>query len=104
MPCGLGDDIATGRVTDVEVYPPERVQSMIQENADKIAGRPVDLTVPPGTTKSQAEELARSMALSNTKAKRIAQRMIDMMNTRRDEEWLIKGVVPREYIEGPFGG
>ncbi|MDQ1045597.1 hypothetical protein [Streptomyces sp. V4I2] len=100
----LERDIAAGRVSDVEVYPPERVQGHIQETADKIAGRPVDLTVPPGTTKSQAEELARSMGLSNTKAKRIAQRMIDMMNTRRDQEWLIKGVVPREYIEGPFGG
>ncbi|HEU5157285.1 MAG TPA: hypothetical protein VFU43_09825 [Streptosporangiaceae bacterium] len=44
------------------------------------------------------------MGLSNSKAKRIAQRMIDMMNTRRDQEWLIKGTVPRKYIEGPFGG
>jgi hypothetical protein len=100
----LERDIASGHLPGVEIYPPERVRSLIQENADQIAGKHVDLTVPPGTTKPQAEEYARSMGLSNAKAKRIAQRMIDIMNTRRDEEWLIKGVVPREYIEGPFGG
>ncbi|MFJ9180087.1 toxin glutamine deamidase domain-containing protein [Streptomyces sp. NPDC102360] len=100
----LEQDIAAGRVQDVEVYSPEKVQSSIQENADRIAGRPVDLTVPPGTSKSQAQEMARTQGLSNAKAKRIAQRMIDMMNTRRDEEWLIKGVVPSNYIEGPLGG
>ncbi|WP_171116532.1 MULTISPECIES: hypothetical protein [unclassified Streptomyces] len=88
----------------MEVYSPERVQSIIQQNANEIAGKPVDLTVPPNATRAQALEHAQSMGLSKSKAKRIAQRMIDMMNTRRDEEWLIKGVVPREYIEGPFGG
>ncbi|MFE6848034.1 hypothetical protein [Streptomyces sp. NPDC057686] len=41
------------------------------------------------------------LGLSKTKTKRIAQRMVDMMNTRRDEEWLIKGIVPRDYITGP---
>jgi hypothetical protein len=100
----LERDIANGRVEGVEIYPPERVQSSIQANADAIAGRHVDLIVPPGTTKAEAMERALAMGLSKSKAKRIAQRMIDMMNTRRDAEWLIKGVVPREYIEGPFGG
>ncbi|MDT3396802.1 hypothetical protein RKE29_09130 [Streptomyces sp. B1866] len=100
----LERDLASGRLQGVEVYPPERVQSIIQENADRIAGRHVDLTIPPGSTKAQAEEYARSLGLSNSKAKRIAQRMVDMMNTKRDQEWLIKGVVPREYIEGPFSG
>ncbi|MGW0688443.1 toxin glutamine deamidase domain-containing protein [Streptomyces sp. NPDC002754] len=100
----LEQDIAAARVQDVDVYSPDKVQSLIQENADRIAGRPVDLTVPPGTSKSQAQEMARAQGLSNAKAKRIAQRMIDMMNTRRDEEWLIKGVVPSDYIEGPLGG
>ncbi|AXE86049.1 hypothetical protein [Streptomyces sp. Go-475] len=100
----LERDIANGRVDGVEVYSPERVQGSIQQNADEIAGRHVDLTVPPGTSKAEAIERAQSMGLSKSKAKRVAQRMIDMMNTRRDQEWLIKGVVPREYIEGPFGG
>jgi hypothetical protein len=100
----LERDIANGRVDGVEIYSPERVQSSIQQNANEIAGRHVDLAVPPGTTRAEAVERAQAMGLSKSKAKRIAQRMIDMMNTRRDEEWLIKGVVPHEYIEGPFGG
>ncbi|MEU1346334.1 hypothetical protein [Streptomyces sp. NPDC005795] len=28
--------------------------------------------------------------------------MKDMMHTRRDSEWLVKGVVPSDYITGPF--
>ncbi|WP_405919520.1 hypothetical protein [Streptomyces longwoodensis] len=100
----LERDIAAGQVKDVEVYSPERVQRIIQEDAERIAGRPIDLDVPLGTRKPEAEAYAKAQGLSNTKAKRVAQRMIDMMNTRRDDEWLIKGVVPHEYIEGPFGG
>jgi hypothetical protein len=100
----LQADIASGKLQGVDAYSPERVQGLIQENANKIAGKHVDLTIPPGSTKAQAEEYSRALGLSNSKAKRIAQRMIDMMNTRRDQEWLIRGTVPSKYIEGPFGG
>ncbi|WP_327189273.1 hypothetical protein [Streptomyces xinghaiensis] len=100
----LEADIAAGKVRGVEVFPPEKVQAALQENANRIAGHEIDLSVPPGTTRAEAIEIAKERGLSNSKAKRIGQRMIDMMNTRRDEEWLIKGVVPNEYITGPFGG
>ncbi|MGP3927872.1 hypothetical protein [Streptomyces sp. 8N616] len=100
----LERDIAAGRVTGVEVYSPEQVQAAIQESANKIVGRHVDLTVPPGATRADAEQIAESLGLSKGKTKRIAQRMIDMKNTMRDEEWLIKGTVPHDYISRPFGG
>lgn len=100
----LESDIAAGRVTGVEVYSPKEVQATIQQSANKIAGQAVDLTVPPGSTRSDIQEIAESIGLSKGKTKRIAQRMMDMMNTMRDEEWLIKGTVPHDYISGPFGG
>ncbi|MGV9880021.1 hypothetical protein [Streptomyces sp. NPDC003006] len=100
----LERDIADGRVAGVEVYSPDDVQAALQESANQIAGRHVDLTLPPGSSRADAQEIAQSLGLSKGKAKRIAQRMVDMMNTTRDEEWLIKGVVPNEYIIGPFGG
>jgi hypothetical protein len=46
--------------------------------------------------------MAKQFGLGKKKTARIAQRMKDMMHTRRDSEWLIKGIVPREYIKGPF--
>ena len=35
-------------------------------------------------------------------AAEMRQRVVDMLNTRRDEEWLIKGKVPRKYVRGPY--
>ncbi|MFF1411207.1 hypothetical protein ACFVX6_15670 [Streptomyces sp. NPDC058289] len=57
--------------------------------------------MPPGSSRPAIEEAAAELGLSKTKTKRIVQRMVDMMNTQRDEEWLIKGIVPSDYITGP---
>lgn len=29
-------------------------------------------------------------------------RVVALLNTRRDGEWLIGGTVPKEYVTGPF--
>lgn len=76
-------------------------QAAIQVSANEIAGRHADLTAPTNSSRAAIAEAARELGLSNTKTKRIAQRMVDMMNTRRDNEWLIKGIVPSDYITGP---
>ncbi|MFI9238463.1 hypothetical protein [Streptomyces sp. NPDC053079] len=101
----LVDDIAKGKVKGVEVYSPKEVEAAIQQAADKTAGRHVDLTVPRDTPHdvidAKAAEMAKELGLGKAKTKSLAQRMKDMMHTRRDSEWLIKGVVPKEYITGP---
>ncbi|MEV0415794.1 putative T7SS-secreted protein [Streptomyces sp. NPDC050448] len=97
----LEQDITAGRVQGVVVHSPDEVQAAIQASANEIAGRHVDLSVPPGSSRPVIEEAAAELGLSKTKTKRIAQRMVDMMNTQRDQEWLIKGIVPRDYITGP---
>ncbi|NGO07310.1 hypothetical protein G5C60_06505 [Streptomyces sp. HC44] len=83
------------------MYSPEEVQTAIQRSANKFAGQDADLTVLPGSTRSDIQEIAELLGLSKGKTKRVAQRMMDMM---RDEEWLIKSKVPYGYISGPFGG
>ncbi len=89
----------------MEVYSPKEVEAAIQQAADKTAGRHVDLTVPRDTPHdvidAKAAEMAKELGLGKAKTKSLAQRMKDMMHTRRDSEWLIKGVVPKEYITGP---
>ncbi|MEU7135196.1 hypothetical protein [Streptomyces sp. NPDC046261] len=101
----LVDDIAKGKVKGVEVYSPKEVEAAIQQAADKVAGKHVDISVPPNTSyadiDAKAAQIAKDLGLGKAKTKSLAQRMKDMMHTRRDSEWLIKGVVPRDYISGP---
>ncbi|MFE2855542.1 hypothetical protein ACFXJO_31055 [Streptomyces lavendulae] len=98
----LMDDIASGKVQGVEVYSPKEVEASIQAAADKIAGRPIDISVPPRTSYEKIREMAEGLGFSKKKTASLEQRMKDMMHTRRDSEWLIKGIVPKDYITGPF--
>jgi hypothetical protein len=96
----LQADIDAGRVHDVEIFPPHRVQAAIQADADRIAGRPVDLYVRRG----RIPEVARSYGLDAEATAALRQRMIDMANAQRHHEWMIRGVVPGRYIIGPHPG
>lgn len=80
------------------MYSPSQVQAELQASANKIAGKEIDITLPSNSSRIDVENLARSFDLSKSKTKRVTQRIIDMLNTRRDEEWLIKGTVPKKYI------
>ena len=93
-------DIDAGRVPDVEILPPHRVQAAIQADADRIAGRPVDLYV----RKGRIPDAARSYGLDAEATAALRQRMIDMANAQRHHEWVIRGVVPSRYIIGPHPG
>jgi hypothetical protein len=96
----LQADIDAGRVADVEILPPHRVQAAIQADADRIAGQPVDLYV----QKGRIPEAARSYGLDAEATAALRQRMIDMANAERHHEWMIRGVVPGRYIVGPHPG
>lgn len=98
----LVDDIAKGKVKGVEVYSPKEVEAAIQRSADTIAGHPINIDVPPNTGYQEIDEMAKQFGFGKKKTVRIAQRMKDMMHTRRDSEWLIKGIVPHDYLKGPF--
>lgn len=100
----LENATARGELPGVEIVPPHRVQAEIQTSADGIAGRPVDLDIDPGSTPAEIMEMAAEYGLGRRRTEQIAQRMLDMQNTRRDGEWLIKGSVPREYFSGPDRG
>jgi len=96
----LQADVDAGRIHDVEILPPHRVQAAIQADADRIAGRPVDLYV----RKGRIPEASRSYGLDAEATAVLRQRMIDMANAQRHHEWMIRGVVPSRYIIGPHPG
>ena len=96
----LQADVDAGRVADVDILAPHRVQAAIQADADRIAGRPVDLYV----RKGRIPDAARSYGLDAEATAALRQRMIDMANAQRHHEWMIRGVVPSRYIIGPHPG
>jgi hypothetical protein len=93
----LQADVDAGLVPGVEILPPHRVQAAIQADADRIAGRPVDLYV----RKGHAGDAARSYGLGADATAQLRQRMVDMANAQRHHEWMIRGVVPGRYVVGP---
>jgi len=99
----LQSDIAAGKVNEVEIIPQERIRQEIQASADEIAGRPVDVSLPVDASDTEVQNLAKSFGLSRKATERITQRIVDMKNTTRDQEWLIRGTIPGRYISGPHG-
>lgn len=85
------------------MLPPDRVQAEIQRSADDAAGKPVDLVID-SIQPSRSEVAARvdSFGIDDPEIRALLeQRLRDMHNTRRDTEWLIKGILPARYIDGP---
>ncbi|HEY0813242.1 MAG TPA: hypothetical protein VGE11_08155 [Pseudonocardia sp.] len=95
----LQADVDAGVVPGVAILAPHQVQAAIQAEADRIAGRPVDLYV----RKGQVADAARSYGLGAKATAQLRQRMVDMANAQRHHEWMIRGVVPGRYVVGPHG-
>ncbi|WP_405885911.1 hypothetical protein OG762_38480 [Streptomyces sp. NBC_01136] len=99
----LQKDIDAGKVHGVEILSPEQIQGSIGDEINKVAGRDVDV---PTTLRSdqpdKVQEYVDSLGLSKGKSRKVMDRFMALLNTRRDGEWLINGVVPKEYVTGPF--
>jgi hypothetical protein len=96
----LQGDVASGRVQNVEVLPPEHVQSMIRED---IKGRfpAVDPDAAIARGPAGIESYVESLGLSRTKSGELGRRLLALANTTRDSEWLVRGIIPPEYLSGP---
>ncbi|MGL5930905.1 MAG: hypothetical protein ACRCY8_18385 [Dermatophilaceae bacterium] len=98
----LRRDIASGSLADVRIYSPAEVQAEIQASANAIAGRHVDISISLDAPKAEIRRLAKSFGLTPELTEILKQRIRDMRNTTRDQEWLIKGTIPNRYLSGPF--
>ncbi|WP_258052818.1 hypothetical protein [Streptomyces sp. Ru73] len=99
----LQADIDAGRVRDVEIWRPERIQQDIAGEINKAAGKEVD--VPADLKPSDTDAVTRfvkELGLSKSKTSKVQRRVMALLNTRRDGEWLISGIVPKEYVKGPY--
>ncbi|MER7175642.1 hypothetical protein ABT367_29905, partial [Streptomyces mesophilus] len=99
----LEADIASGKVRDVQVLRPEQIQRSIGDEINKVAGKEVAV---PATLKGSDTDavtaFVKDLGLSKGKTDKVYRRVMALLNTRRDGEWLISGVVPKEYVQGPY--
>lgn len=102
----LQSDIDSGKVTGVEIHDPASVQGAIQGEIDKIAGGHV--VVPHGSLENgemtQAEkaafgkQVAQQYGIKGPAKNDLTARINALSNTRRDNEWLVKGTIPGSYL------
>ena len=103
----MQQDIDSGKLKDVELHNPASVQNSIQGEINGLAGGK-HVTVPPGSlpngemTKSEksafAKQIAQEHGITGPAKNDLAQRINALSNTRRDNEWLVKGKIPSEYL------
>ncbi|HTJ70053.1 MAG TPA: hypothetical protein VL551_21130 [Actinospica sp.] len=102
----LQGDIDSGKVTGVEIHDPASVQGAIQGEIDGIAGQHV--VVPHGSLPNGemtgpektdfGKQLAAQYGLKGQAKVDMTARINALSNSRRDNEWLVKGTIPGSYL------
>lgn len=99
----LQADIDAGKVQNVEILRPEQIQQSISDDITKTAGK--DVEVPPTLKPTDTDAVTKfvnDLGLSKGKTSKVHRRVMALLNTRRDGEWLISGIVPKDYVTGPY--
>src|SRR5262249_21179973 len=97
----LQADIASGKVQGVEVISPDQLQEMIRADIERLRpGFDADAAIADGP--SGIDEHLRNRALGRGLAGRLSPRLLAPPNPSRDGEWLVRGVIPHDYITGPY--
>ena len=96
----LQADIAEGRVSDVEILTPAELEAMIRADIEVVApGTDAYAGIAGGP--AGIDDYVASLNLSKRASLRLARRLLALHNTTRDGEYLIKGIIPSEYLSGP---
>ncbi len=99
----LQADIDAGKVSNVEILRPEQIQQSISDDITKTAGKEVEVPTTLKPTDTDAvTRFVNDLGLSKGKTSKVHRRVMALLNTRRDGEWLISGVVPKDYVTGPY--
>ncbi|MFD3622900.1 hypothetical protein ACFWWT_48975 [Streptomyces sp. NPDC058676] len=99
----LQADIDAGKVSNVEILRPEQIQQSISDDITKTAGKDVEVPATLKPTDTDAvTKFVNDLGLSKGKTSKVHRRVMALLNTRRDGEWLISGIVPKDYVNGPY--
>ncbi|MFI6169075.1 hypothetical protein ACIBCN_20015 [Nocardia sp. NPDC051052] len=104
--------INNGKANDVQLLSPKEVQVSLQQEINRLTkGHQTEVNLPVSATPADVERFVAGevqrladdgVVISRKDRERLVGRVQAMLNTRRDGEWLIKGVVPRKFITGPY--
>jgi hypothetical protein len=96
----LQADVATGRLRGVELMSPQDTETLVRSEIHGIASIDIDQALARGP-----EGIGRYVksleGLSGNKMDQLQRRLIALCNATRDKEYLVKGVIPSEYLTGP---
>ena len=95
----LARDAANGKVPGVTVRSPDQIQADLLADIDKLAPAArshLDELV--GNQGATAGDVARAQGLGVKATQRLEDRLKAYAWTKRDEEWLVSGIIPGEYL------
>ncbi|MFF3334049.1 actin cross-linking domain-containing toxin [Streptomyces sp. NPDC002888] len=106
----LGEDIKAGRVQNVAILPAHDLQRLISDQIEWTIKRRLDLHSALTGDSTRQDVLAflkqNDVNLVGQGGKDVSAKIASdvrvLLNTTRDQEWLIKGVIPKGYLEGPY--
>jgi hypothetical protein len=98
----LKADIEAGQLPGVEILEPEQIQAILREKIQAL--RPdLDIDQALANGSEGIESYLKSMeGLSKGQLRALTRQLRALFNTMRDGEWLIRGVIPKEYLTGPY--
>ena len=99
----LTKDLARKQVSGVEILPPDRIQQQILADLVDLGFEVQSVQTVLQDALSSGDvagviDFVRQSALSRKKQSKAERRIIALYNTSRDQEVLIKGVIPSDYI------
>ncbi|WP_405895499.1 actin cross-linking domain-containing toxin [Streptomyces sp. NBC_00104] len=105
----LGLDIKAGNLENVGILPARDLQRLIGDQIAATIGKRLDFSGLTGASsrpdvidflkKNDVNVAGRG---GKDAIGKIARDVRALLNTTRDQEWLIKGTIPRSYLEGPY--
>ncbi|WP_200301619.1 APC family permease [Streptomyces adelaidensis] len=103
----LGTDIRAGKLQNAGILPAWDLQQLISDQIERNLGKRLDFS---GLTGNSSRKDVLAFLRNNDAVgqggkdatAKIARDVRVLLNTTRDQEWLIKGIIPKSYLEGPY--
>jgi hypothetical protein len=100
----LGVDIKAGRLPDVGILPAKDLQRLIADQLERTIGKRLDFTssLTGNSSRQDVLNFLKSHDVNPAKSGKFVSDVRVLLNTTRDQEWLVKGTIPKSYLEGPY--
>ncbi|WP_369166837.1 hypothetical protein AB5J49_02610 [Streptomyces sp. R28] len=106
----LGTDIKSGTLPNVGILPARDLQKIVGDQIEWTMGKHLDFhsALTADSSRKDVLKFLRSNDVNivgqggKDMTGKLASDVRVLLNTTRDQEWLIKGTIPKSYLEGPY--